>query len=64
MVDVLGFVPAGSVSSSATLHGSSDTQFKPLVVVALSARLSARPFPLTSACPGQYTQVSKFDAER
>ena len=52
--DVLGFVPAGSGSSSSILP-----RRRPLVMVALPAScLFARSFPSTPACPGQYIQKS------
>ena len=53
---VLGFVPAGSVSKSSVLQIFRDA--KPPVMVALPASLSALSFPLTLACPGQYTHRS------
>ena len=46
--DELGFVPAGSVSSSSILEIFRDARY---VVVALSASLSALSFPVISACP-------------
>ena len=47
---ILVFVPAGSVSNSSILQTFHDTS-----QVALPASLSARSFPFTPACPGQYT---------
>ncbi len=53
--DVLGFVPAGILK---LLNTSDLPRSKPLVRVALPASLSARSFPFTPACPGQYTHRS------
>ena len=54
--DVLGFVPAGSVSK--LLSTSDRLRSKPLVKVASPASLSAQSFPFTPAYPGQYTNRS------
>ena len=50
------------VLSQAPQHfGSSETQFKPLIMVALPASLSALSFPLTPECPEQYRSTGGFE---
>ena len=49
----IGFVPAGSVSSSSTLHIFRDASHLRLMI-AFPASLSARSFPFTPLCPGLY----------